>query len=95
MVDIEVLGKKIYMRSIKMRQDYLLWIDSLVPDRRALGLPDVLATLHVRNGSLSSNKISAAKHQWMAYRRELRLPLVKAGYYFSRYALHGVKKHML
>jgi len=94
MMDLAVVGKKIYMRNIKMRQDYLLWIDSIQRGGQVLGIPDVLATLHMRGGSLSSNKASAAKHQWMAYRRELRLPLLKAGYYFSRYAFHGLRKHI-
>lgn len=93
-MDVAAIGRKIYMRDIKMRQDLLLWVDILNEGSGvALGLPDTLATLHIRGGSLSSSKKSAARYQWMAYRQELELPFYKAGYYFSKYVLHGIRKH--
>jgi teichuronic acid biosynthesis glycosyltransferase TuaG len=93
MIDVAAVGKKIYMRNIKKRHDYLLWLDVLALGGVALGIPDVLAVLHMRNESLSSSKLSAARHQWLVYRRELDMALASASYHFVRYAFHGVIKH--
>lgn len=92
-IDLSMIDSKIYMRNIRKRQDYLLWIDIIAAGGPAFGMPDVLATLNLRSGSLSSNKISAAKYQWSAYRNELNLNFPISLYYFLRYAFHGVMKH--
>lgn len=92
-VDLSRVGRKVYMRNIRKRQDYLLWIDIMALTGNSMGIPEVLATVNLRNGSLSSDKRSAAKYQWMAYRIELGLSLPRSIYYFIRYAINGVRKY--
>lgn len=92
MYDAKRLGKR-YMPDIRKRQDYGLWLDILKDVDGAVGVNEVLAQLRVRSGSLSSNKLMAARYQWKVYREVEGLPLAKSMRHFSRYILHGIGKH--
>lgn len=87
----EVLGKQ-YMKLIRKRQDYTLWL-SLLKLTKAIGLKESLAQYRIAENSLSGNKWSAAKFQWKVYREIENLSLFKSTYYFIQYALHGFLKY--
>lgn len=89
MYDTSKLGK-IYMPSIRKRQDLGLWLKILKNTPYAYGLNKVLASYTLRNDSISSNKRQAAAYTWRLYRDVEQLPLYKAIYYFSYYAINGV-----
>lgn len=89
MYDTEELGK-VYMPLIRKRQDLGLWLKLLKQTEYAFGLNQVLASYTVRNDSISSNKRKAAIYTWKLYREVEALPLYKAAYYFSHYAVNGV-----
>lgn len=92
MYDAQRLGKR-YMPDIRKRQDYGLWLDILKDVEGAVGINEVLAQLRVRPGSLSSNKLMAARYQWKVYREVEGLPLAKSMRHFGRYILHGIGKY--
>lgn len=80
------------MPLIRKRQDLGLWLQLLKRVSHAEGLPDVLGQYRIRPGSISHNKISAAKFTWRLYREVEKLPLKLAVIYFVSYAINGVLK---
>lgn len=86
--DTKALGK-VYMPLIRKRQDFGLWLRLLkkAGEARSVGCP--LAKYRVHAGSISANKWSAAFYTWRLYRDVEKLPLHKALYYFSFYAVEG------
>ena len=77
------------MPPLPKRQDFAFWLD-LMQTADAHGLNENLMTYHARPQSVSSAKGQAAAHTWRMYRHHLHLPLPKAAWYFTNYALRGV-----
>jgi teichuronic acid biosynthesis glycosyltransferase TuaG len=90
--DSSRLGK-IPMPNIPKREDYGLFISLLKKTKFAYSLQTPLAHYRVREGSVSSNKISIAKKQWDVYRKYEKLSLLKSLYYFVNYVLLSVLKY--
>lgn len=86
---------KVYMPNIRKRQDFGLWLELLKRTKFAYGLNEVLAQYRVRPDSISANKLSAAKHQWMIYRDVEKLSLPASSHYFAHYAVRGLLKTKL
>lgn len=91
MYDTKYFGK-VHMPNIRKRQDLGLWLGLLKKTKYAYGLNETLAKYRLRPDSISSNKLSAAKYQWLLYRDVERLNLLKSIYYFSHYAVQGLLK---
>lgn len=89
--DSATLGK-VEMPPIARRQDYGLWLELLRRTPYAHGLPEVLADYRVRPGSLSGDKLAAARATWALYREVERLPRLRAAWCFAHYAAGGVAK---
>lgn len=87
--DTKVHGK-VYMPLIRKHEDLGLWLRLLRGGAVAHGLNCPLAQYRERQGSLSSNKASAALYAWRVYREVEGLSLPRALYYFSQYAVRGV-----
>lgn len=94
MYDTARTGGKVYMPLIKKRQDYGMFLHILRNVDIAKGIEDVLLHVRIRKGSLSANKIMAAKYQWKIYRDVEGLGILISLYYFSIYALFGIKKYI-
>lgn len=91
MYDTDYFGK-VYMPLIRKRQDLGLWLLLLKNHGYAQGIQKELACYRIRPNSISSNKYNAAKFTWRLYRDVEGLPLPKAAYYFSAYAINGILK---
>ncbi|MFA7523280.1 MAG: glycosyltransferase family 2 protein [Halothiobacillaceae bacterium] len=89
MYDSQKLGK-VEMPLIHNSEDLGLWLKLLKKIPVAYGQQEVLATYMIRDGSVSSNKISAAAHQWKIYRDIEGIGRVASSYYFINYAVRGV-----
>ena len=87
--DTEYFGK-VYMPVIRKRQDYALWLKLLKEIEFAFGQNVVLAKYRVHVGSISSNKLDAARYTWSVYRDIENLGLRKSVFFFSNYAVRGV-----
>ena len=97
MYDTRRIGK-VYMPDLRKRQDYGLWLKILKeadtrPGPVAVGIDEPLMVWRRRAGSVSSNKLSAARYQWRVYRELERMPLWRSLYCFAHYAFHGLVKH--
>ena len=91
-LDINLLGGKIYMPLIIKRNDYALWLSILSRGFVAHGLEDSLAHYRQRKSSLSSNKLQVLKYQWLVYRQYQRFGILKSFYYMLFYAFYGLIK---
>src|SRR5690606_33072746 len=87
--DVQILGK-VFMPLIRKRQDFALWLKILNQIPRAYCLAESLAIYRLRAGSVSSNKLDAARYTWRLYREVEELSLVRSLYYFSNYAIRGL-----
>ncbi|HFK3172494.1 glycosyltransferase family 2 protein [Proteus mirabilis] len=77
------------MPSIRKRQDYALWLKLLKQTPYAYGINEPLGFYNIRENSISSNKLNAAKYQWKIYREIEDLNLFYASYYFFHYSFNG------
>lgn len=90
-VDIEKTGH-FQMPNIRTRQDYALWLLILKRGFKAHGLQENLAGYRLVPGSISSNKVKAAKQNWKVYREVEKLSLPYASWCFINYAVSAVLK---
>ena len=93
MIDLKILGCKMYMPDIKKRQDQGLWLDVLKIIDNAYYLHEILGQYRMRKGSISVNKIDNIKYQWKLYRNIEKINIVKSFYYMTFYAFYGMKKY--
>ena len=73
-------------------EDYGAWLDILKTGITAYGLNEVLAEYRVSGGSVSGNKLAAAKWTWDIYRRQQGLGIVKSCLCFGHYVVGAVRK---
>ncbi len=74
MYDTYKIGK-IYMPTIRKRQDWGLWISILKQCKKGLGVKQPIGIYRVRKGSVSSNKWSLIRYHALLYREMLSIPL--------------------
>ena len=81
MYDTAKVGK-MYMSSIRKRQDWGLWLEILAKCKVAYGVKEPLAYYRVRSGSISNKKLALVKHNINVYRTILKFSAVKAYLFF-------------
>ncbi|WP_435945563.1 glycosyltransferase family 2 protein [Dryocola sp. BD586] len=92
MYDTNRLGK-VYMPTIRKRQDMALWLKILEEIDYAWCLQEELAFYREGHQSLSSNKIKILFSQWVFYKEYLKFNTIKAAWYFGFYIIRSIKKH--
>jgi glycosyltransferase involved in cell wall biosynthesis len=90
--DTSVFGK-IYMPTIRKRQDMALWLKILERIDYARCVDGVLAYYREGHNSLSSNKMKILTSQWQFYRAYLGFNIIKSSYYFYFYMVRAILKH--
>lgn len=78
---------------VKKDHDSMTWAKLLRQGNTAYGLNESLAYYRKVEGSISNNKIKAAKNHWNNLRQIEKLPLPKAMYFFFFYVINAIKKH--
>ncbi|MCT4706780.1 glycosyltransferase [Enterobacteriaceae bacterium H16N7] len=92
MYDTKKLGK-VFMPTIRKRQDMALWLKILEQVEYAWCIPKVLAYYREGHESLSSNKLKVMISQWQFYNNYLQFNNFKTAWYFSFYVIRSLKKH--
>lgn len=82
MYDTAKVGK-MYMSSLRKRQDWGLWLEILSKCKVAYGVKEPLAYYRVRSGSISNRKWALVKHNINVYRKILHYSAVKAYLFFG------------
>ena len=93
MIDLKILGYKMYMPDIKKRQDQGLWLEILKEIDKAYCLNKILGKYRIRKDSISINKIANIKFQWQLYRELEKLSIIQSFYYMLWYAYYGIRKY--
>lgn len=68
MYNVQMLGK-VFMPTLRKRQDWALWYRCIQMAGKAQGLQEVLACYRVRNASVSSNKLNLLTYNYLFYRK--------------------------
>ncbi|MHA1539441.1 MAG: glycosyltransferase family 2 protein [Alphaproteobacteria bacterium] len=89
MYDRKELGT-CFMPQVRRSDDLGLWLSILKKTPLGYCLPEKLACYRITTESVSSNKLKSAKAVWHILKNVEKLPLPKAVYYFSHYAIYGV-----
>jgi teichuronic acid biosynthesis glycosyltransferase TuaG len=74
-------------------EDTALWLQLLRKGHQAYGLQKVLSKYRIVSNSTSRNKLKAAFRYWRLLRRQEKLNIFKANFYFSKYAFNAYKKN--
>ncbi|MEZ5013048.1 MAG: glycosyltransferase family 2 protein [Chitinophagales bacterium] len=91
MYDADNLGK-MHMPDIRKRQDYGLWLDITKRGEKVYCLPESLAWYRQSSSSLSGNKFSVLKYNWILLRSYQKLSFGASLYYFFCFLLYkGIK----
>src|SRR5699024_4981263 len=94
MYDRQIVGTR-YLPAIERRQDYALLLEIMRAGHIARGLGEPLALYRAgRAGSLSANKLVAARYNWRIYREYERLPLGRAVLAFGNYGVRAGLKYL-
>lgn len=76
-------------------EDNITWQKILQKENAAYGIDEILAYYREGNeASLTQNKKHSAKLQWKTYRKYYGFSIIKSSFYFARYALNAVKRHL-
>lgn len=89
--DVEKL-EKIYMKDLKNRQDWLLWLELLKQTDYAYNVSEKIAYYRERSDSISSNKLKMMKFNWLIYNKYEGFSILKSSYYIVRYFFMYLKK---
>lgn len=82
MYDTKKVGK-MYMSSIRKRQDWGLWLEILAKCQVAYGMKEPLAYYRLRTSSISNNKLALIKYNINVYRKILKYSMAKAYLFFG------------
>ncbi|HFU4345338.1 TPA: glycosyltransferase family 2 protein [Streptococcus suis] len=94
MLDKDIVGD-IRLVDVKKDHDSMTWAKILRSGHFAHGLNESLAYYRKVEGSISNDKLKAAKTHWNNCRNIEKLSIPKCLYYFFFYGFNAVKKHYL
>lgn len=83
------------MVNIKKNQDMATWLKILKKGNKAYGINKSLGIYRLVNGSISNNKINAAKSVWRTYRDIEKMGIFKSYIYFISYTFNAIKKRLI
>lgn len=71
------VGKQ-YFSEIRKRQDYAMWLTIIRKTKNAKGIKQPLAEYRLRKGSISQNKFSLLKYNWLVYYETQKFNILKS-----------------
>lgn len=83
------------MNSSFQHEDYALWLNLARNGAKIVGITDPLMNYRIQASSRSYNKTNAAKGRMKIYLKQEKLGVINSFYYFSCYAINGIKKKLL
>lgn len=90
-IDRRIVGD-FSMPLLRKNQDMATWLDILRKGHIGYGLDIVLGEYRIVDGSISHNKLKAAKSVWVVYRSVENLSIGKSLFCFCGYIWNAVKK---
>ena len=93
MIDKTIVGE-VTVPNFRTSEDTATWLNILKKGFLAYAIEQPLTSYRIRQHSASSNKLKSAVDLWRVYRKNEKLPLIKAIACFSSYAFNAIKKHL-
>jgi teichuronic acid biosynthesis glycosyltransferase TuaG len=99
--NLTAMVRRSLLTDIKFRcighEDYVFWLDVVPKATLILRVPteEPLCFYTVRSSSISADKRTAAKWQWMVYRVVLKMNFMASCWFFLNYAVFAVMKRIL
>lgn len=95
LIDTEKIKKNdMSMKDYSIGEDITTWWKLLETYGDAHGIQKPLAYYRRTKGSLSADKIAAAKGRWYLYRKHKKFGFIKSGYYFLHYIHNAIKRRV-
>ena len=94
MIDTRKINKNLINMPNIPSEDTATWWKILKEGNIAYGLSENLTTYRIVTKGLSSNKFKNLKRTWNIYRKQEKIPIIKAQYYFINYVLRAIKKRV-
>ena len=94
MIDTRKINKNLINMPNIPSEDTATWWKILKEGNIAYGLSENLTTYRIVKKGLSSNKFKNLKRTWNIYRKQEKIPIIKAQYYFINYVLRAIKKRV-
>ena len=95
MFDTTQIPQELLMMPVGIRgEDTGTWWQILRNGYTAYGLDECLSIYRRYAGSRSSNKLKAVWGTWRLYRKQEKMNMLRAGYYFVGYVLRAVKRRV-
>lgn len=83
---------KFFIKDIKKRNDYLMWLQVIKKSDYLYGLSETLSSHRIREGSLSENKSDLVKYHWFIYNNIEKLPIIKSLYLIVYWIMKSIIK---
>ena len=83
---------KFEVPNIRKRNDDALWLQMLKKEPYIYGIKEVLAKYRIRNGAISSNKLTLIKYHWKLYRDIESLGIMESFFHIAYWCLIKVLK---
>lgn len=93
-IDRKICGD-FYMVNIRKNQDMATWLSILKRGHNAFGINKCLGIYRLVDGSISNNKVKAAKSVWNTYRNVEDIAFIRSLLYFAGYSYNALKKRYL
>ena len=93
MLDKTIVGE-VVVPNFRTSEDTATWLNILKKGFLAYSIEQPLTSYRIRQHSASSNKLKASADLWRVYRKNEKLPLIKAIAYFCSYAFNAIKKRL-
>lgn len=85
----------IFFPNIRRRQDYALWLKVFKEIGTTMCMSDVLVDYTVRQNSISSNKLFAARDHFFVLKKYSDISNITAVFYFFHYMINGIYNHKI
>ncbi|MGB3775050.1 MAG: glycosyltransferase family 2 protein, partial [Leeuwenhoekiella sp.] len=77
--------EKCYAPELRKRQDWAMWLDLVKKAGCAYGILEPLAYYRIRNNSISSNKLSMLRYNYLVYKKYLGFSVFKSCCFMLRF----------
>jgi teichuronic acid biosynthesis glycosyltransferase TuaG len=91
-IDSHKIGDLRMPEELRSGQDYALWYRILRTGMVAYGIDSVMAQYRVVPGSVSYNKVNAARRMWRLYREYENINVLLSSWYFLNYSINAIRK---
>ena len=93
-LDKKLIKNNIKFASIKTKEDYVLWLQITLNEKKIYALPDNLTKWRKLDNSLSSSKFQKFKDGYLVYRKYMKFNQIKSFFYLCLLSINFLLKQI-